>query len=136
VEPEAFKALARARLRDLLPLLGDKPRRSQPVAKALAYLKENYGKQLNLELAADAIGISPNRLSRLFVEETGRAFTDYLIGYRIERAKELLLLPDASIKSVSLSCGYPDPNYFSRLFKKVTGITPTAFAQGKTEEET
>jgi two-component system, response regulator YesN len=131
----SFQALVRGRFSNLIPFLKSDLKWSQPVAKGMAFLKENYGKQVNLELAADAIGISPNRLSRLFVEETGRAFTDYLIGYRIERAKELLLLPDASIKSVSLSCGYPDPNYFSRLFKKVTGITPTAFSQGKTEDE-
>lgn len=131
----SFQALVRGRFSLLLPLLKADLKWSQPVAKAMAFLKEHYGKQVNLELAADAIGLSPNRLSRLFVEETGRAFTDYLIGYRIERAKELLLLPDASIKSVSLSCGYPDPNYFSRLFKKVTGITPTAFSLGKTEDE-
>jgi YesN/AraC family two-component response regulator len=67
------------------------------------------------------------------VEETGRGFSDYLIEYRIERAKELLSLPGASIKQVSASCGYPDPNYFSRLFKKVTGLTPTTFSSEATE---
>ena len=67
------------------------------------------------------------------IEETGKGFSDFLIDYRIERAKELLSLPDASIKQVSAACGYPDPNYFSRLFKKVTGLTPSNFSSGVKE---
>jgi two-component system response regulator YesN len=63
----------------------------------------------------------------------GKGFSDFLIDHRIEKAKELLLEPGASIKQVSVACGYADPNYFSRLFKKVTGLTPTAFAGGGTE---
>jgi AraC-like DNA-binding protein len=41
--------------------------------------------------------------------------------------------PDATIKQVSAACGYPDPNYFSRLFKKETGLTPSSFSSGATE---
>jgi two-component system response regulator YesN len=96
-------------------------------------VRENYGKQMSLEATAYALGISPNRLSRIFSEETGKGFSDYLIEYRIGKAKELLLQPGASIKQVSISCGYPDPNYFSRLFKKVTGLTPTTFSSGSPE---
>jgi two-component system response regulator YesN len=106
---------------------------SEPVARAVAFVRENYGRQASLELAADAVGLSPNRLSRIFIEETGEGFSDYLIEYRIERAKEMLRVPGVSIKQVSITCGYPDPNYFSRLFKKVTGLTPSAFSTGATE---
>ena len=86
-----------------------------------------------MQVVADELGISPGRLSRHFIEETGKGFSDFLIDYRIERAKELLSLPDASIKQVSAACGYPDPNYFSRLFKKVTGLTPSNFSSGVKE---
>jgi two-component system response regulator YesN len=99
----------------------------------MAFIRENYGKQVSLELAADSVGLSPNRLSRLLVEESGRGFSDLLIEYRIEKAKELLREPGASIKQVSAACGYPDPNYFSRLFKKVTGSTPSSFPNGSSE---
>ena len=109
------------------------PRHSVAVAGAIAFVRDNFGGSITLELAADAVGLSPNRLSRLFVEETGKGFSDYLIQFRIERAKAMLLLPEASIKQVSVACGYPDPNYFSRLFKKVTGLTPTAFSSGTME---
>ena len=128
-----FDAVARARLVRIVAVMGRTPRWSAPVARALAYIKDNYGRQIGLELAADSVGLSPNRLSRLLVEETGRGFSDLLIDYRIERAKALLVEPGASIKQVSIACGYPDPNYFSRLFKKVTGRTPSSFPNGPAE---
>jgi two-component system response regulator YesN len=123
----------RARFSKLLDVMERTPRWSPSVARAIAFIKANYGSQISLEQAAAAVGISPNRLSRLFSEETGKGFSDYLIEYRIEKAKGLLMALGASIKQVSMSCGYPDPNYFSRLFKKVTGLTPTAFSSGGTE---
>jgi two-component system, response regulator YesN len=129
----AFELAVRSRFSRLSGIMARSPRWTAPVSMAVAYIEENFGRQLSLELAADVVGISPNRLSRLFVEETGHGFSDFLIEYRIERAKELLSMPGASIKQVSISCGYPDPNYFSRLFKKVTGQTPSAFSSGSTE---
>jgi len=130
---QALDLAARARFSQLLGTIERTPRWSPTVAKAIVYVKENFGAQISLEQAAYSVGISPNRLSRLFCEETGNGFSDFLIDYRIERAKELLASPGASIKQVSMFCGYADPNYFSRLFKKVTGITPKAFASVATE---
>jgi two-component system response regulator YesN len=111
--------------------VGAEPRHSPPVAKAIAWVAANFGKSAGLETCADAAGVSPSRLSRLFVEETGRGFSDYTIEYRIARAREMLSEPGCSVKEVSAACGYPDANYFSRLFKKMTGLTPTAFAAGE-----
>lgn len=124
---------AQARLAALVETMGRTPRWSPLVARAITYIHENCGRSMSLETTAFALGISPNRLSRIFSEETGQGFSDYLIDYRIEKAKEMLLQPGASIKQVSISCGYPDPNYFSRLFKKVTGLTPTSFSSGLPE---
>ena len=132
-EADSFEAAAKARFGRISAVMGRAPRWSQPVARTMAYIKENYGRQISLELAADSAGLSPNRLSRLLVEESGRGFSDLLIEYRIEKAKELLREPGASIKQVSAACGYPDPNYFSRLFKKVTGSTPSSFPNGSSE---
>ena len=129
----SFDLAARARFALLMDIMKRTPRWSPLVSRAIAFVKENYGNQISLEQAAYAVGISPNRLSRLFCEETGKGFSDFLIEYRIEKAKELLQAVGASIKQVSMSCGYADPNYFSRLFKKVTGLTPTAFSNGGAE---
>jgi len=124
---------ARARFASLSEAARRAPRWSGPVARAMSFVKDNFSRQISLESAAAEVPLSPSHLSRLFVEETGRGFSDFLIEIRIERAKELLSEPGASIKQVSAACGYPDPNYFSRLFKKVTGSTPTAFASDPRE---
>jgi len=129
----AFDLAVRGRFATLVHLIGRLPQWSPLVSRAMAFVRDNFGGPMSLETTAYALGISPNRLSRLFSEETGKGFSDYLIEYRIEKAKELLLQPGASIKQVSISCGYPDPNYFSRLFKKVTGLTPTTFSSGVPE---
>jgi two-component system response regulator YesN len=60
-------------------------------------------------------------------------FTEYVTGLRIETAKQLLLNPKLSIKQVCIDSGYSNPNYFSRIFKKWTGITPTEFRDGLQE---
>lgn len=124
----AFAAACRASLARLTQLLAGTVRWSPPLEKALAWLRQHFAEPVSLEQAASETGRSPSRLSRLFVEETGRGFSEWLIDLRLARAKELLLVPGASVKEVSLAVGYPDPNYFSRLFKRVTGQTPTEYA--------
>lgn len=124
----SFGNAAKARILRLARQLREAaPRHSPAVAAAIASVRRSFAEPINLDRVADDIGISPGRLSRLFVEETGRGFSHYLIGFRIERAKEMLARPGASIKEVSVACGYPDQNYFARLFKKVTGLTPSTF---------
>lgn len=131
---EGLAEAARARMPALAAAAERAPRWSAPVARTAAYVRENYARQISLESAAAEVPLSPGRLSRLFVEETGRGFSEFLTEVRIERAKELLAEPGASVKLVSAACGYPDPNYFARLFKKVTGYTPSAFASDLREE--
>jgi two-component system, response regulator YesN len=130
----ALDLAARARFSALAAACARGPRRSKPVDAAVAEITENFGRPITLESVADELGVSPGRLSRLFALEMGKGFSDFLIEYRIEKAKEMLLLPGAAIKLVSAACGYPDPNYFSRLFKKITGLTPSAFSSGATLE--
>lgn len=130
---ERLELVLRSRFSALAAAAGRNPRRSTALRAAVASLRENFSRPITLESVADELAISPGRLSKLFIEELGRGFSDYLIDYRIERAKELLALPGASIKQASAACGYPDPNYFSRLFKKVTGLTPSAFSSGASE---
>ena len=110
------------------------PGHSAIVAAAMSFVQKNFGRQISLERAAEEIGISPGRLSRLFVIETGKGFSHYLIQYRIGKAKELLAVPGTSVKAASVACGYPDQNYFARLFKKVTGLTPSSFCPENAED--
>ncbi len=97
------------------------------ITKAQEYIRQNFRKDLALEDVAQAVGISPYYFSKLFKEEAGMNFTEYLTGLRIEKARQLLLKRELSIKQVCVDSGYSDPNYFSRVFKKWTGLTPTEF---------
>jgi two-component system, response regulator YesN len=118
----------RTRFAELGAAMDRYPRGTDPVNAAIAFIGANFEKQLTLESVAAAVAMSPGRLGKRLAIEAGRSFSEILIDSRVERAKELLSRPDAVVKQVSLSCGYADQNYFSRLFKKKTGLTPTAFA--------
>ena len=95
--------------------------------RAKEYIKTNYSKSITLEDVAREINVSPQYLSKLFKEETGENFIDYLTGIRIRIAKSLLEGEELSIKEICYSIGYSDPNYFSRIFKKIVGSTPTEY---------
>ena len=99
------------------------------ISKAKKYIDENYNKDVSLQDVSRHVNISPYHFSKVFREKTGETFIVYLTKLRINRAKELLLDKDMSIKEVCLSCGYSEPNYFSRLFKKWVGLTPTEFRE-------
>lgn len=129
-----FVTMARSQFEAIISSITDRPSYSAAVARAIDCIQSNYGGQLSLEQAADLVGLSPNRLSKLLVAETGHGFSECLIECRLEKAKSMLRSPGASIKRISLECGYPDSNYFSRLFKKMTGLTPSAFSSGTLED--
>ena len=75
------------------------------------------------------VNISPYYFSKLFKEATGENFIEYLTNIRIDKAKELLEKSDLSMKEICAMCGYSDPNYFSRTFKKNVGLTPTEYKE-------
>lgn len=88
---------------------------------------EYHDKSLSLNYVSKKLFISPNYLSTLFKEEVGKNFSDYLMEYRIEKAK--VLLKDVSIKiyEVAEKVSYTDPHYFSKFFKANTGLTPKEY---------
>ena len=101
------------------------------VEKAKEYIVEHFSKDLSLEEMAKELGISPYYLSKLFKESEGVNYIDYVTGLRIKYAKEQLNNSDKSIKEICHESGYGDPNYFSRIFKKWTGVTPTEYREGR-----
>ena len=80
-----------------------------------------------LPRAARAVGVSANHLNRLLRQQTGLTFRQLLIQRRIELAKTLLRNGDDSCTEIALACGFGDSNYFARLFKRKTGLSPTEF---------
>lgn len=87
------------------------------------YIKDNYDEDISLEDVADYISFSKYYLSKLFKEVEGINYKDYLIKVRMEEAKKRLK-KGKKIKVVASEVGYSDRNYFSRAFKKYTGISP------------
>ena len=69
----------------------------------------------------------------MFKKATGMPPYRYLTSYRIQQARQLLLFSDLSVGEIGRVCGYPDYNYFSRLFKKMEGVSPSRFRSGKKE---
>lgn len=100
------------------------------VERAKAYIVSHFNTELSLEDMAREVGISPYYLSKLFKEAEGTNYIDYVTSLRIDYAKKNLVESDRSIKEICHEAGYSDPNYFSRIFKKWTGKTPTEFREG------
>ena len=99
------------------------------VAQAQVYIQENYQKDLSLDEVSRRMDLSPYYFSKLFKEETGNNFVEYVTDLRMQKAKELLAEDGKSMKEICISVGYGDPNYFSRIFKKNTGVTPTEYRE-------
>ena len=95
--------------------------------KAKEYIEIHYADSLTLEQVAEYVELSPFYFSKLFKDRFGLTFIDYLTEKRISKAKSEMADPGKSLKEICYSIGYKDPNYFSRVFKKHTGLSPTEF---------
>ena len=102
------------------------------VEAAVGEISDRYMIDLTAEIVAGRLGISGDHLARLFRRRTGYTFNEYLTRFRIRRAVELLRDPSARIGEVADLCGYADPRYFSALFRKLVGMTPSEFRSGRT----
>lgn len=91
------------------------------------YLRANYKKDISMQEAARAIGYSEPYFCKMFKQQYGINFTAYLMEYRIEEAKKLLQQPDVNVKEVGVRVGYPDSNYFARVFRRITGESPSEY---------
>lgn len=91
------------------------------------YITENMKEELDLEKIASKFNLSSFYFSRTFKEVVGHNFSDYINIIRIKKAKELLKAEEVSIKEVCFLVGYSDPNYFSKVFKKYEGYSPSEF---------
>ena len=99
------------------------------IETAKEYIQNNYSKDISLDEVSKAANISPYYFSKIFKEDTGEGFVEYLTRIRMDKAKELLTTTECSMKEICAMVGYADPNYFSRSFKKNVGVTPTEYKQ-------
>lgn len=106
------------------------------VEEVMSYIQEHYAEEeLSLNMLASHVNFSPNHLSMVFSQQTGQTFTKYLTDFRMNKAKELLRCTGKRSSEIGLEVGYKDPHYFSYLFKKTQGMTPTQY-RGERSPET
>lgn len=99
----------------------------KPIRMAKQYINDNYNTALNLESVSAYTGFNPAYFSSLFKKETGKNFMEYVMAVRIQNAKQLLINTDKDLAEIAVDVGYTDIKYFSRLFKKLTGLNPSEF---------
>lgn len=100
------------------------------IEKAQAYIQENYAEpNLSLELVSGIAGLSPSYLGKLFKASTGQSFSEYLNRVRLERARDLLTSTNETAAKISESIGMYNATYFSTLFKKKYGLSPSSYRE-------
>ncbi|MBO4395671.1 MAG: response regulator [Eubacterium sp.] len=103
---------------------------SDAVERVLRYVEEHYkDEDLSLNQVADHVGFSANHLSTVFHQEYGKSFVKYLTDFRMSKAKKLLRETGMRSSDVCYEVGYKDPHYFSSIFKKTQGMTPTQYRE-------
>ncbi|MBD2864313.1 AraC family transcriptional regulator [Paenibacillus oceani] len=100
-----------------------------PVAQAIRYMQHNYRKPITLETLAGLLDLNTRQFLRMFKSRLNTSPIDYLIQIRMNKAKELLLHSEFTLKHIAEWVGYSDSYYFSRIFKKVEGVSPSGYKE-------
>lgn len=101
------------------------------VYKTMEYVRANYDKKLSLDEIAKNAFLSKAYLSSIFKEEIGESLTNYINRVRIEKSRVLLLDKEISLIDIANLCGFEDQSYFTRVFKKMVGISPKKYRDSR-----
>ena len=102
-------------------------RMAQVAPAILTYIRDNYMKEISMQDAARAMNYSDAYFCKLFKQCFDQNFTTYLTNFRVNEAKKLLRNHELNVKEISARVGYSDSNYFSKVFKRMTGMIPSEF---------
>ncbi|CAH0343909.1 helix-turn-helix domain-containing protein [Bacillus sp. CECT 9360] len=100
-----------------------------PIESAIQYIQLNYGEALTLKSISNKVYLSPSYFSRLFKEETGMTFVEYVTFVRVQKAKGMLRLSSLPIEVIANNTGFANSSYFATAFKKLVGKTPTEYRE-------
>ena len=131
--PEEAQQYVRHLIRQAIELRNKESKKQQSdlLTQAIGYIDEHYqDESISLDRVARKVNISPNYFSAIFSQEVGQTFVEYLTGKRIGEAKRLLRLTDKRASEIAFAVGYKDPHYFSFVFKKILGCTPSDYRKG------
>lgn len=104
------------------------------IKKAVNYINRNYTQNITLDTVCKVFSCTRSYMSHNFKKETGQGFREYLTSIRIRSAKLLLRYSDLNVTEISDSLGFCDSNYFSLVFKKYTGKSPTEYKKAKRQD--
>lgn len=105
------------------------------VQKAQEYVQNNYADEnISLDQICDLLGVSNSYFSTIYKKETGQSFVAYLTGYRMEQAARLLIETNEKSYIIARKVGYTDSNYFSYVFKRSFGVSPSKYRTEHTED--
>ncbi len=107
---------------------------SDVVFKAMEYIRQNYDRKLSLDDIASHVYLSRSYLSSLFREEAGQTLFSYINQVRVEKSKLFLMDPSISLASVAAMCGFEDQSYFTKVFRKITSLSPKQYRDRITEK--
>lgn len=102
---------------------------SPPIQNAILLIEGNLSGDLSLTRLARELNVNSSYLSTLFKKETGKTITDYITDRRISHARHLLDSTRLQVQTVGQHCGFEDVHYFSKVFKRLTGMTPKQYRQ-------
>ncbi len=94
------------------------------ILKVVEYLHDNFNQDFTNEELLNIANLSPYYFIRLFKKETGKTPQQYLVELKIDKAKELLAFSNYSVTEICFLCGFSEHSHFSKVFKKLTGLTP------------
>jgi AraC-like DNA-binding protein len=97
------------------------------ISELISRIKMIPNLSITVAECADFCNMSKAHFARIFKRTVGQSPVQFMLGIRIDRAKELLDFTDKSIADIAEASGFSDQNYFARIFKKVTGMTPTQY---------
>ena len=131
--PEDVRQYARQVMGQAIELRDRESKKQQRdlLNQAIGFIDGHYQEEsVSLDKVAKKLNISPNYFSAIFSQEVGLTFIEYLTGKRIDEAKHMLRQTDKRSGEIAFAVGYKDPHYFSFVFKKVTGCTPSEYRRG------
>ena len=108
---------------------GDPDMEEQPMLGIVWYMQEHLSEEISLTVLAEEFHLSAQYISQLFKNEIGVNFLTYLTSIRMEQARKLLLSTSLSIAEISEKTGYSDYRVFTKVFKKIEGVTPSQYRQ-------
>jgi len=132
-KPDEVRQYARQIMGQAIKLRDSESKKQQHdlLTQAIGFIDEHYQDEtISLDMVARKVNISPNYFSAMFSQEVGQTFVEYLTNKRIDEAKRMLRLTDMRSSEIAFAVGYKDPHYFSFVFKKVSGCTPSEYRRG------